>query len=1012
MRIRFPDSVGRHDLPRPVERVRRLLAERIEPAVERRVLPLEVAAWHAPGEPVPFAEAADAEYAPFAVGTAWGAPWSTTWFRLSSPGLGPAEPGTRAEVLVDFGYDVAVPGFQAEGLLYTPAGVPIEGIAPQRRSVPGPVAADGSVDVVMEAAANPDVLRDISFTPTPLGERATAGTAPLYRLRRADLVHVDLEVRALEVDLVVLTELALGLPADSSRRARILVALEEACTALDLEDVPGTAAAARALLAPALASPANASAQAITAVGHAHIDSAWLWPIRETRRKVARTVSNVLALMDEDPGFVFAMSSAQQYAWLEEDQPALFARLAERVREGRFIPVGGMWVESDTNMPGGEALARQFVAGTRWFRDRFGLHGDGVWLPDSFGYTAALPQIARLARKEWMLTQKASWNDTNRMPHHTFSWEGVDGTRIFTHFPPADTYNADGSVPELQFSERNFADKGVARHALLPFGHGDGGGGPTREMLARLDRVRSLEGAPAVTIGTPQSFYRAAQAELPEPAVWSGELYLELHRGTYTSQRRTKQGNRRNEHLLREAELWAATAAVRAGAPYPAEALERIWQRVLLLQFHDILPGSAIAWVHREAVADHEAMSAELESMIATSLAALTGEGDLRLLANAAPHPRLGAPALAVAAPAEPAPVSVTPHDGGFVLEDDAVRAVLDADGLLVSLVHRASGREAVPSGTRGNLFQLHEDHPLKWDAWDIDPEYRAAVTDLDAAAEVRAEGDAVVVVRRFGGSAIEQRLRLVPGGELRIETTVDWHEREKLLKLAFPFAVHADRAASEIQFGHVERATHANTTWDAARFETSQHRWQRVAEPGFGVAVVNDGVYGSDTTRIPRPDGGTAALVRLSILRAARFPDPEQDQGRHAFAVGVLPGADVEAAIEAGYRINLAERVVAGARPVRPLLAAEGDGVVVEAVKLAEDGSGDLVVRLYEGLGRSADGAVVLDVAHGGVAEVDLLEDPTTPTAVVAVDGDRVRLRLRPFQIVTLRVARPRDRG
>ncbi|RIX31277.1 alpha-mannosidase [Amnibacterium setariae] len=998
-------------MPRAVDRVRRILEERVGPAVVRAAAPVEVSAWHAPGEPVPFAEAVRAEYAPFAVGTPWGAPWSTTWFRLRGAAPAAPAPGLRAELLVDLGFSAGAPGFQAEGLLYTPDGVPVEGLAPRRHSVPGAIAADGSVDVLLEAAANPDVLRDLSFAPTPLGERATAGLEPLYVLRRADVVLVDLEVRGLEADLVVLAELASALPEDSTRRARILVALDAACAALDLDDVAGTAARARAVLAPALASPAVPSAQAITAVGHAHIDSAWLWPIRETRRKVARTIANVLALMDEDPGFVYAMSSAQQYAWLEEDQPALFARLAERVREGRFVPVGGMWVESDTNLPGGEALARQFVAGTRWFRDRFGVDGEGVWLPDSFGYTAALPQIARLAGKRWLLTQKASWNDTNRIPHHTFSWEGLDGTRLFTHFPPVDTYNADGSVPELLHSERNFADAAVATRALLPFGHGDGGGGPTREMLLRLARARSLEGVPTVEIGTPQAFYRAAEEELTEPAVWAGELYLELHRGTYTSQRRTKQGNRRNEHLLREAELWAATAAIRVAAPYPAVALERLWRHVLLLQFHDILPGSAIAWVHREAVADHAAITAELEALIASSLAALAGEGDALLLANAAPDPRRGVAALGVGAPTPPRSGAVTADGSGFVLEDEAVRAVVDAEGMLVSLVHRASGRETVPPGTRGNRFQLHEDHPVRWDAWDVDREYRATAVDLDGPAEVRADGDAVVVVRRFGRSSLEQRLRLVPGGELRIETTVDWQEREKLLKLAFPVDVRAERVASEVQFGHVERATHANTSWDAARFETSQHRWQHLGEPGFGVAVVNDSVYGSDTTRIRREGGGTASLLRLSILRAARFPDPEQDRGAHRFAVGLLPGARVVDAVAAGYRINLLERTVRGGGAVEPLLAVEGEGVVVESVKLAEDGDGDIVVRLYEALGRSTEAAVVLGVAHEGVEEVDLLEDPLAPSALVGVDGGRARLRLRPFRIVTLRVRRPHGR-
>ncbi|RIJ10133.1 alpha-mannosidase, partial [Clavibacter michiganensis subsp. insidiosus] len=318
----------------------------------------------------------------------------------------------------------------------------------------------------------------------------------------------------------------------------------------------------RQLEAP-LAAPAHASAHRVTAVGHAHIDSAWLWPVRETRRKVARTFSNVLALMDEDPDFVFAASSAQQYAWLKEDHPELFERLRQRVAEGRFVPVGGMWVESDTNMPGGEALVRQLVQGKSFFLEEFGIDSREVWLPDSFGYTGALPQIVRGAGAEYFFTQKQSWNETNTMPHHTFLWEGIDGSRVFTHFPPVDSYNSDLSGEDLARAERQHAEKAVSNASIVPFGWGDGGGGPTREMVAAAHRTRDLEGSPRVELGTPLSFFDAARAEIRDPHVWSGEMYLEFHRGTYTSQARTKQGNRRSEHLLREAELWLATAAVR-----------------------------------------------------------------------------------------------------------------------------------------------------------------------------------------------------------------------------------------------------------------------------------------------------------------------------------------------------------------------------------------------------------------------------------------------------------------
>ncbi|WP_432494743.1 alpha-mannosidase [Kineococcus auxinigenes] len=1009
-----------HVNPALVEmRVERFVRERLEPATYRRRVPLQVAAWVAPGEPVPFAEAAAAAYEPFAVGTAWGRPWGTTWFRLTGrapEGFGGA--GTRAEVVVDLGYSDVQPGFQAEATAYRPDGTVLKGLHPRNRYLPlaavtGP---DGAVEVLLEASSNPDVSGDGVFaTPTRLGDPATAGTDPLYRFAGADLAELDVQVWELQQDVWTLRGLLAQLPESSTRRAEVLRALDDAVDAVDPWDVAGTAPAGRAALAGVLAQPASASAHRVTAVGHAHIDSAWLWPTRETARKCARTFSNVLALMDEDPDLVFACSSAQQYAWVRDAQPELFERIKKRVAEGRFVPVGGMWVESDTNMPGGEALARQFVVGKRFFAEELGVEPLDVWLPDSFGYTAALPQIAVAAGARWFLTQKPSWNEVNRMPHHTFAWEGVDGTRIFTHFPPADTYNSDLGGEDLARAERQFAEKGRARRSLLPFGYGDGGGGPTREMLAAAARTRSLEGSPVVELAGPHDFFRQAQAEYPDPPVWSGEIYLEFHRGTYTSQARTKRGNRRSEHLLREAELWAAAAAVQRGADYPHEALERLWQTVLLQQFHDILPGSSIAWVHREAEARYAEVAAELEELIGASLGALAGDGGQVVAFNASPFARRGVAALGAGAPQPGAGARASASAGGFVLENGRVRVVVDGDGLLSSVLDLTAGREVLAPGARGGLLQLHRDTPTQWDAWDVDEHYRRHTTDLTAAESVELVEDtpqrvAVRVVRRFGDSRVEQVLSLAAGSAaVELSFDVDWHERQKLLKLAFPLDVHADRAASEIQFGHVLRPTHANTSWDAARFETCAHRWVHVGESGYGVAVANDSTYGHDTGRATRPDGGTTTTVRLSLLRAPLFPDPDADQGRHVLRTSLLAGAQIPDAVREGYRLNLPLREVRGAGPVEPLLAVEGEGVVVEAVKLAEDRSGDVVVRLYEAHGGRARALVRPSFAVASVTETDLLErDVDAPRALREVRDGAALVELRPFQIATLRWRRP----
>jgi alpha-mannosidase len=673
-----------------------------------------------------------------------------------------------------------------------------------------------------------------------------------------------------------------------------------------------------------------------------------------------------------------------------------------------------MWVESDTNMPGGEAMARQFVEGKSFFLREFDVECREAWLPDSFGYSAALPQIVKAAGSRWFLTQKISWNQINRMPHHTFNWEGIDGTRLFTHFPPVDSYNSELSARDLAHAERNYRDHGYGTTSLVPFGYGDGGGGPTREMLAAAHRAADLEGSPKVRIGTPRSFFEQAEAEYTALPVWVGEMYLELHRGTYTSQARTKQGNRRSEHLLREAELWCATAAVRSGGKYsyPAAELKRLWQLVLLQQFHDILPGSSIAWVHQDAERNYGAVADGLEALISGAAAALLGEGTQEFLLNAGPHERYGVPALAAAvAVPHPAAVQATPQDGGFVLDNGVIRAVLDDNGLLTSLRDHGTGREAIAPGQFGNHLELHRDTPNEWDAWDIDEFYRRNVVSLADAAEVRLErhsGDAVVVVERLTGSSrITQRITLAAGSpSLGISTEVDWQEREKLLKLGFPLDLRADRSAAETQFGHVFRPTHVNTSWEAAKFEICAHRWIHVAEPGYGVAIANASTYGHDVARTVRDDGGTTTTVRLSLLRAAKFPDPQADRGRHVLDVWIRPAAGIAEAVEEGYLANLAPRKVLGAHPAEALVAVDNPALVIEAVKLAEDGSGDIIVRLYESLGRRSAGRLTAHFPANGIQAVDLLERPVEATGVVA-GPDYAELTLRPFQLVTLRLAR-----
>ena len=609
----------------------------------------------------------------------------------------------------------------------------------------------------------------------------------------------------------------------------------------------------------------------------------------------------------------------------------------------------------------------------------------------------------------WFLTQKLSWNNENAFPHHSLWWEGLDGSKIFTHFPTADTYCSELTGAELAHAERNFKEKGRAGMALLPYGYGDGGGGPTREMLETWRTVADLEGSPRLVRQSPVEFFTAAAAEYVDAPVWTGELYLEKHRGAATSQAHIKAGNRRNEALLQDAELWATTAHVYAGAPYPYEELAECWRIVLVNQFHDILPGTSIAWVNREAVAQHQQVTDRLEVIIDEALRALGTTAGTGLLADASP---LGTRGVLP----EAAPEAGRVHASTTTLDNGLLRVGFDDVGLVESLVDLSVGRELLPEGERSGLLQIHNDFPAAWDAWDIDAAALRNPTNLTTVDRVTSgsdDGVGFVEVRRsFGSSTAVQRFELAPGArELSVRVDVDWHEQDKLLKLAFPLDLHCNDAAFEVQFGHLRRPTHRNTSWDAARFEVAAHRWLHLAEADYGVAVANSRTYGWDVTRTTRPAGPTWSTLRATLLKGARYPDPGADAGLHRFDFTIAPGADLMGARRAGYRLAHPLRPRAG-EPVAPLLSVAGNAVV-ETVKLADDGSGDVVLRVFEPLGNRTSARIALDFDVIDVSETDLLEednlDPDITRALRSHEGNDVVLELRPFQVVTLRVRRAR---
>jgi alpha-mannosidase len=1073
------------------QRIRRLIREVVFPLLYPMTTPLEVSAHFVAGEPIEAAEAYARDFRPFSIGQAWGGAWSTAWFRLSGS-VPDAWAGGHVVARIGLGYNGMV-GFGGEGLLWD-GERPLQGINPRHNeiTVAAPALGGELVELHLEAAANPYVPWGGIEWPLLLPDYEGA---PLYRLERAELAVSDRQLESAWNDLRVLAELTEALGAADHRAIEIVRTLDKVALALDLGDVRGSLLAQHATWAPLLQSPGAARSHVATAVGHAHIDSAWLWPIRETRRKCARTFSSAIRLMEEWPDYVFVCSQAQQHAWMAEQYPSLFEEMKEKAAAGQFEPVGSMWVEPDTNLPSGESLVRQLVFGKRFFLEHYGIETQDCWLPDAFGYSGNLPQILQSAGVRFFLTQKLSWNEIDRFPHHTFWWEGIDGSRVLAHCPPTDTYNGEFHIAQLLKGQRDFAQHGLSARSLYAYGYGDGGGGPTRSMLESYERVKDLDPLPRVELGTAAGFFRAVEAEaraadealatarpgtvatahspggggLP---VWVGELYLEKHRGVQTTQAEVKLGNRRSEDLLREAEMWAVAGLT---GEYPYGELERAWRLVLLHQFHDMLPGSSIHWVHEDSQADYATVRLIADDVIERACGAIAAgieaadAGAGVVVFNAGSHARselvelepsaLGAElpggalvardaggtavpvqeladgklgfvasvpgcgwaryALAPGAAAPGVEAAAVVTDGSaFVLTNGFLSARLDQDGALSSLLDLTTGRQLVAAGEEGNVFQLHHDLPNDADAWDVDQGAFARATELRGAEsiEVVENGPARVAVRvvhAFGNSRLSQDIRLSAGARrLEFSTEVEWGERHRFLKVAFPLAIRAPVATYEVQFGYLQRPTHANTSWDAARFEVPAQRWADLSEPGCGAALLNDCKYGYDVR---------ASVMRLSLLRGPTWPDPEADRGTHRFSYALLPHEGLASSMarpgsvtEEAEAFNLRLRPVALPRAAapgthRPARASivEVEGAMVSSIKQADDGAG-VVVRLFEPAGSHR--RLSLRLGEGGLGPIeaarrtDSLERDLSAVQLGA--GGEVALGLRPFELVTLKLA------
>ncbi len=988
-------------------------------------------------EIVPFARrrADKAAFRPVAVGDKWGDAWQSAWFHVT--GEGPA---------AGRGHDVALHfNVNGEALVFDADGCPLYGLTSQSVFAHDygkdifrlfePCQGGERVDLWIEASAS----GLFGVNRKPWAERMAPERHGDYagRVVSLELVRFDTTLWHYWLDLRVLRDLCEALPAGEPRRTRILTTLSRSIDVF--AENRANAAAARATLRRALDVPPNPADLEVIAVGHAHIDTAWLWPMAETVRKTARTFASQLGLIARYPGYIFGASQPQLYAFVKRHYPALYAKIRQAVAEGRWECQGGMWVEADCNLTSGESLVRQILHGKNFFRDEFGVDVDNLWLPDVFGYSAALPQILRKAGIDFFLTQKISWNQHNEFPRNTFRWRGIDGSEVLAHFPPENTYNAALLPRSLREAQTRFKENDRLDSFISLFGIGDGGGGPREEHVEQGLRCAALNGAPRVRFGTAAEFFATLRPRAAELGTWVGELYLELHRGTLTSQAAVKRGNRKLELRLRETEMFLSLLPL---AAYPREALDGVWKTLLVNQFHDILPGSSIRKVYEDTARDHARAMKECDRLTAWAAARLLqAEDDALTLFNS-----LGTPCTApVVLPADwagrevrdtagrpvavqtegehavaavtvppygfatlrrggPTPTPPPPADLGLVLENDLVRYEFAPDAVVTRILDKRTGRELLPAKGRGNLLSLYEDRPHNWDAWDIDIWYEGQL--VEHARPVASATFCNGPVRRgllfelaIGeGSRIRQRVTL-PAGSRRLdfETQVDWRECHRMLRVSFDTRISVAEATCDIQYGYLRRPTHRNTSWDLARFEVAAHRYADISDLDEGMALLNDCKYGY------RLADGT---LDLNLLRSPTDPDPDADFGEHIFTYallphdGTLPDSEV---IPQAAMLNQSPLLFPGRAPRRGLTlpcTIDSTGISMEVLKKAEKEE-CLVVRLVETRGRRSRG--VLAVASGGrLVETNLMEWTDGP----ALDASApVELTLEPFEIRTYKI-------
>ena len=1012
------------------------LVEEIGRQIYHQVTPFEIAAWRTP-EPVPFPQRRSGEELHLKTGMRWGERlFDCAWFRFRAPLPKMLEGELVARIDIN-----------GELLLVDAEGNPLRGLTCVKSVFDRKLGTPGkTIWAVPESALcgeRIEIWADAAFNDL-FGSISGEG-----RIEFAELCICRSDVRALYYDVEVLTDYLASLGPGNAERGQILSALSQAAETLGgYEEEP--VARAREILRPFFCREKEGNLE-VSAVGHAHLDLAWLWPIRETIRKGARTFANALYNIERYPEYVFGASQPQLFAWMKEHYPVLYARIREAVKAGRIELQGTFWVEPDCSIPCGESFVRQILHGARFFQEEFGKTPNYCWEPDVFGYHGQLPQILRKSGCAFFMTQKLSWNVVNRFPHHAFHWRGIDGTSILAHMLAEETYNSPAAPHSLRKIAGEYAQREVSNHALMVYGIGDGGGGPDAEHLERLQRCDGLSALPRVKMCAAGEFFSLWKADAEQFPTWNGELYLERHQGTLTTQALTKRNNRLCEIGLRELEWAAAVASEVAAIAYPAVELDRLWKEVLLYQFHDILPGSSIQRVYAECNARQIVILQRIEELTRERYAAIAARVRTQashIIFNALPWARrewinLGGQWGHVHVPpmgfvsagwGTVRPAGAGLRAGPGLLENERLRVEIATDGSLRSIYDKACGREILDATQRGNDLVIFED---EGDAWDFATDHerkdvwiylrQAPQCPTLVSSRALLDGPCAILEQtfRFGASTIFQQIILKEGEDLlEFRTRATWADPRTMLRVRFPLSVCAEKARFEIPFGSIERSTSEETLMDRAQIEVSAQQWVDLSDATYGVSLINDSKYGF------RVKGNT---LDMCLLRSVPYPgsaliakeDRSEDNqgectdlGEHEFRYALWPhaGKAGEAEITRQARsFNAPLHAVDCADASRPTLPDLPDtyswitlsnpAIEIAAVKQTEDEQG-WIARLVNVASTPEQGDFVWHLPCGFLEETDLVEKPVSLRRTLA-KGEPVRISMTPFEIKTFRVGR-----